>query len=267
MNETFLSMIHENRKYNGANELLEILSSFISGFAVPLREEHVGFFKNIIIPLHKVHYSHMFHDQLQRCSGMYIGKDTSLTEALIQGILRYWPYGNSPKEMLFLDELNGVLEFYDINKLDDIAPQILRRIFICMSSPQLQVSDRAVSFFEKEYFLAIIKNFKQIAFPLFVPSVVELSETHWFKILQESFASVRLILKEIDTALFDKVINDKENKTYNALIYMHNSPMRAEREHKWEVLISEAKRIEPGFVVPQVPYTDSHVVGLNNKII
>jgi serine/threonine-protein phosphatase 2A regulatory subunit B' len=30
------------------------LASIISGFAVPLRDEHVIFFKNVIIPLHKV---------------------------------------------------------------------------------------------------------------------------------------------------------------------------------------------------------------------
>jgi len=48
------TLIHENYKFNGVAELLDILASIISGFAVPLREEHVKFFKNVIIPLHKV---------------------------------------------------------------------------------------------------------------------------------------------------------------------------------------------------------------------
>ena len=50
----FYTLIHENYKFNGAAELLEILASIISGYAVPLREEHVHFFKTVIIPLHKV---------------------------------------------------------------------------------------------------------------------------------------------------------------------------------------------------------------------
>ena len=54
MNECFYTLIHETHKFNGAAELLDILASIISGFAVPLREEHVIFFKNVIIPLHKV---------------------------------------------------------------------------------------------------------------------------------------------------------------------------------------------------------------------
>ena len=41
MNECFYTLIHESHKFNGAAELLDILASIISGFAVPLRDEHV----------------------------------------------------------------------------------------------------------------------------------------------------------------------------------------------------------------------------------
>ena len=54
MNETFYALIHEQHKFNGAAELLDILAAIISGFAVPLREEHVLFFKSVIVLLHKV---------------------------------------------------------------------------------------------------------------------------------------------------------------------------------------------------------------------
>ena len=54
INDCFLTLVHETYKFNGVAELLDILASIISGFAVPLREEHVIFFKNVIIPLHKV---------------------------------------------------------------------------------------------------------------------------------------------------------------------------------------------------------------------
>lgn len=52
--DCFLTLVHESYKFNGAPELLDILASIISGFAVPLREEHVIFFRNVITPLHKV---------------------------------------------------------------------------------------------------------------------------------------------------------------------------------------------------------------------
>ena len=42
INESFYELIHETHKFNGAAELLDILASIISGFAVPLRDEHVA---------------------------------------------------------------------------------------------------------------------------------------------------------------------------------------------------------------------------------
>lgn len=39
--DLFNSLIHENYKFNGTSELLDIMAAIISGFAVPLREEHV----------------------------------------------------------------------------------------------------------------------------------------------------------------------------------------------------------------------------------
>ena len=84
---------------------MDILASIISGFAVPLREEHIIFFKNVIIPLHKVQTCHMFHEHLMRCSMLFLAKDPSLGLFLLDGLLRYWPFANSVKEVMFISEL------------------------------------------------------------------------------------------------------------------------------------------------------------------
>jgi serine/threonine-protein phosphatase 2A regulatory subunit B' len=81
------------------------LASIISGFAVPLRDEHVVFFKNVIIPLHKVQTCSSFYEQLLRCSMLFLTKDRSLAIALLEGLRRYWPFANCVKETLFLTEL------------------------------------------------------------------------------------------------------------------------------------------------------------------
>jgi serine/threonine-protein phosphatase 2A regulatory subunit B' len=49
-----LYITYEKEEHNGLTELLEILSSVINGYAVPLKEEHKVFAKRILIPLHKV---------------------------------------------------------------------------------------------------------------------------------------------------------------------------------------------------------------------
>lgn len=206
INDSFLTMIHETQRFNGASELLDILASIISGFAVPLREEHVIFFKNVMIPLHKVMTSHLFHEQLLRCSMLFLSKDHGLAISLVEGLLRYWPFGNSPKETMFLTELQEVLEVCELSKLDPLVNKLFKRLVRCISGPQLQVADRAMCFFENDYFLGILRTYKQITFPMVVPVIVELAETHWHKILQESLNALKVILREIDPVAFDKAL-------------------------------------------------------------
>lgn len=103
--DTFYTLIHENYKFNGAAELLDIFASIISGFAVPLRDEHVYFFKTVIIPLHKVQTCPKFHNELLRCSMLFVSKDPNLAFSLIEGLLKYWPFASFGKETLFLAEL------------------------------------------------------------------------------------------------------------------------------------------------------------------
>ena len=105
INECFFALIHETHKFNGAAELLDILASIISGFAVPLRDEHVIFFKSIIIPLHKVQTVFSFYEQLLRCSMLFLTKDRTLAIPILEGLLKYWPFANCIKETLFLTEL------------------------------------------------------------------------------------------------------------------------------------------------------------------
>ena len=121
--DLFNSLIHENYKFNGTSELLDILASIISGFAIPLRTEHINFFHNIIIPLHKVQTCHKFHNELLRCAMLFLSKETQLAYPLIEGLLKYWPFANYHKATLFLSELLDILEVCcDMVKLQPLAP-------------------------------------------------------------------------------------------------------------------------------------------------
>jgi serine/threonine-protein phosphatase 2A regulatory subunit B' len=256
-------MIHETQRFNGASELLDILASIINGFAVPLREEHVVFFKEILIPLHKVKTSHLFHEQLLRCSMIFLSKDNSLAISLVEGLLRYWPFGNSPKEILFLPELSEVIQFCEHSKLEPLIPKLFKRLIRCISGPHVQVSDLAMQFFKNEYFLGILSSFKQLIFPILVPIIVNLAETHWHKILLESFKALKAVLEEIDQIAFDQALqNPKDAAKSNSLNAMHNLPKRAALESQWEALVEKAKTIDPSLSIPCLPYIENHVVCL-----
>ena len=206
INESFYALIHETHKFNGAAELLDILASIISGFAVPLRDEHVVFFKNVIIPLHKVQTCSQFYEQLLRCSMLFLTKDRTLAISLLEGLLRYWPFANCVKETLFLTELQEVLEVCEVDKIEHLVPRLFKRIVRCIGGIHLQVADRAMCFFENDYFLNILKTYKDKTFPMLVPVIAELADKHWHKILQESLIALKTILKEIDPFAFEEAL-------------------------------------------------------------
>ena len=203
--DSFYTLIHENYKFNGAPELLDILASIISGFAVPLREEHVYFFKTVIIPLHKVQTCQKFHNELLRCSMLFVSKDPLLAFPLVKGLLKYWPFANFGKEVQYLQELLEVLDVCDITKLEPYVVNLFKRIVKSIASPHLQVSDRAMCFFENDFFLSILKHYKAQIFPILVPVIVDLAENHWHKLLQDSLRALNNIMRDIDPSLFDKV--------------------------------------------------------------
>jgi len=206
MDQVFAALIHEGHKFNGAAEILDILASIISGFAVPLREEHKNFFNNIIIPLHKVQTSPLFYEQLMRCSMLYLTKDSSLAPALMEGLLKHWPFASTEKEILFLTELKETVEVAAPADIEYLIPKLFKRLIKCIGGQNMHVCDRAMCFFENDYFLNLLSTYKAQTFPIMVPTIVELSENHWQKVLMESLQAIRTILKDIDAKAFDHAL-------------------------------------------------------------
>ena len=88
--------------HNGLTELLEILSSITSGLSMPLKPEHVNFFKKVLIPLHKVKTLATYNTQLQLCVKNYLEKSNQLHVPLIMGLLKFWPITCPSKEVIFI---------------------------------------------------------------------------------------------------------------------------------------------------------------------
>ena len=147
---------------------------------------------------------------------LFLTKDRTLAIPLLEGLLRYWPFANCVKETLFLTELQEVLEVCEVEKVEPLIPKLFKRIVKCIGGIHLQVADRAMCFFENDYFLNILKTYKGETFPMLVPVIVDLAENHWHKILQESLIALKTILKEIDPYAFEESVKMtvKERKRY-----------------------------------------------------
>lgn len=256
LTDCFQTLIHDIHRFNGASELLDILASIISGFAVPLREEHQVFFKNIIIPLHKVQTSNQYFPNLIRCSLLFITKDANMAFLLLEGLLKYWPFANASKESFFLQELNEVLEFCEIKLLKPFISKLFKRLVKCLSGSHVILGD-AICLFESESFVHIIKTYKSIIFPILVPALISLTESHWHNVLKENFANLKEIIYKIDPSTYKSVIDSIElkKKDKNLKVNKHLED-RHIIELKWNSFSNQAKTKNHFFNENRVPFKD-----------
>jgi serine/threonine-protein phosphatase 2A regulatory subunit B' len=135
----FYRFVFETERHNGIAELLEVFGSVISGFAKPLKEEHKVFLWKALIPLHKPKVVGTYLPQLTYCVMQFIEKEPKLASTVIRGLLKYWPVTNSQKEMMFLGELEEVLEATEMAEFQKCMVPLFRRLAQCLNSSHFQV--------------------------------------------------------------------------------------------------------------------------------
>lgn len=113
--------------------------SIINGFALPLKEEHKVFLLKVLLPLHKAKSLSVYHPQLAYCVVQFLEKDPSLTEPVIRSLLKFWPKTHSPKEVMFLNELEEILDVIEPAEFQKVMDPLFRQLAKCVSSPHFQV--------------------------------------------------------------------------------------------------------------------------------
>lgn len=66
-------------------------------------------------------------------------KDFKLADTVIRGLLKYWPLTNSSKEVMFLGELEEVLEATQAAEFQRCMVPLFRQIGRCLNSSHFQV--------------------------------------------------------------------------------------------------------------------------------
>ncbi|XP_069465017.1 serine/threonine-protein phosphatase 2A 56 kDa regulatory subunit delta isoform isoform X4 [Ambystoma mexicanum] len=181
INNIFYRFIYETEHHNGIAELLEILGSIINGFALPLKEEHKMFLIRVLLPLHKVKSLSVYHPQLAYCVVQFLEKDSSLTEPVIVGLLKFWPKTHSPKEVMFLNELEEILDVIEPSEFVKVMEPLFRQLAKCVSSPHFQVAERALYYWNNEYIMSLISDNAARILPIMFPALYKNSKSHWNK--------------------------------------------------------------------------------------
>jgi serine/threonine-protein phosphatase 2A regulatory subunit B' len=166
INHVFYKFIYETDRHNGIAELLEILGSIINGFALPIKEQHKQFLARVLMPLHKVSFISVFHPQLSYCVTQFLEKDASLAPVIVKPILKFWPILSSKKELLFLQEVEEILDRVEAHNLGDAQVPLFKRIATCINSPHFQVSERSIYVLNNDVILRFVTNNRQTLVPI-----------------------------------------------------------------------------------------------------
>ncbi|XP_060191622.1 serine/threonine protein phosphatase 2A 57 kDa regulatory subunit B' theta isoform-like [Lycium barbarum] len=230
INNIFYRFIFETEKHNGIAELLEILGSIINGFALPLKEEHKLFLVRALIPLHKPKCIQMYHQQLSYCITQFVEKDCKLADTVIRGLLKYWPITNSSKEVMFLGELEEVLEATQSPEFQRCMVPLFRQISRCLSSSHFQVAERALFLWNNDHVENLIKQNRKVILPIIFPALEKNARGHWNQAVQSLTLNVRKIFSDIDSELFEECLQKFEEDQ------AQEGEVKRKREMTWKRL-------------------------------
>ncbi|XP_050294069.1 serine/threonine-protein phosphatase 2A 56 kDa regulatory subunit gamma isoform-like isoform X2 [Anthonomus grandis grandis] len=240
INNVFYRFIYETEHHNGIAELLEILGSIINGFALPLKEEHKVFLLRVLMPLHKVKSLSVYHPQLAYCVVQFLEKDPSLTQPVITSLLKYWPKTHSPKEVMFLNELEEILDAIEPVEFQKIMIPLFRQLAKCVSSPHFQVAERALYYWNNEYVMSLVSLNAAVILPLMFPSLYKNSKSHWNKTIHGLIYNAMKLFMEMNQKLFDECIQQYRQER------QRENEKQLQRKEVWDKVYTLAKSLPSG---------------------
>ncbi|XP_031103669.1 serine/threonine protein phosphatase 2A 57 kDa regulatory subunit B' beta isoform-like [Ipomoea triloba] len=234
INNVFYGFIYETERHSGIGELLEILGSIINGFALPMKEEHKLFLARALIPLHKPKTIAMYHQQLSYCIVQFVEKDYKLADVVIRGLLKYWPVTNCQKEVLFLGELEEVLEATQASEFQRCMVPLYRQIARCLNSPHFQVAERALFLWNNEHIVSLIAQNRNAILPIIFEALEKNIQFHWNQAVHGLTVNVRKMFLEMDANLFEECQRQYAEKMARA------TEVEKQRELRWQRLAAAA---------------------------
>ncbi|KAF9264816.1 protein phosphatase 2A regulatory B subunit [Marasmius fiardii PR-910] len=244
INNVFFHFIYETERHNGIAELLEILGSIINGFALPLKEEHKVFLTRVLLPLHKVKSLSLYHPQLAYCVVQFLEKDSLLAQDVMLGLLKFWPKVNSPKEVMFLNEVEEILDVTDPAEFQKIQVPLFQQMAKCINSQHFQVAERALLYWNNEYVVNLMSDNLSMILPIVFPALYTNSRSHWNRTIHGMVCNALKLFMEINPDLFDESMQQYKQRK------VEEQQAAVRKYEQWQKLRSIAIDRSPNGVIP-----------------
>lgn len=189
--------------------------SIINGFAVPIKEEHKVMMTRALLPLHKAKAIMPFHPQLSYCMVLYVAKDHELTREVVNGLLRFWPFGNSQKQLMFLNELEDIFEYVQEDDVPYFRDALALRLAKCIGGLHFQVAERTLLLWNCDRFVVLLSESeanRQAMLPILFPALYTNQASHWHESIRILSQRVLEQYADIDSALYQQCMLQFEER-------------------------------------------------------
>ncbi|EAY04571.1 phosphoprotein phosphatase, putative [Trichomonas vaginalis G3] len=221
MQNALYTFLFEDKFFCGVNEILEIFMSIINGYSVPLKQEHLRFFHSILLPLHGSDFYHSFADNLAICIGQYVQKDASLMVDFFKGLLTFWPKSSTVKEVMFIEQLDHILEVISDDQFDAIRMQLFDKIGDLVQSNAFRVSEAAMILWRNDRFVELSIKYSNEILPIITPRLYATGMQHWNSAIKNLAVSViRICMDSVspeESAQFNQKVKENEEASANQL--------------------------------------------------
>jgi serine/threonine-protein phosphatase 2A regulatory subunit B' len=122
----------------------------------------------------------------------------------VDSLLRYWPKTNSAKEVMFINEIEEILDITDSVEFPKIMIPVFQKIAQCISSSHFQVAERALYLWQNEFILNLMHEHIKDVMPILFKPLYTYSQQHWNRQIHTLVYTAIKQLMEMDPELFDE---------------------------------------------------------------
>jgi len=242
ISNVFYRFVYETERHNGVGELLEILGSIINGFAIPLKREHLQFLQYALIPLHIPKCVTLYHQQLSYCVIQFVEKDPDTAVPILNGLIRYWPWSSSAKQVLVMNELEEILELLGHEPLLVVRNTLFELIRKCLSSEHFQVTERTLFLWNNDQLInhgCLSKQHAPTLLPIIYIALVDKAEKHWNATVEGLATNVLKVYQDFDMKTYNACRERAEDQAATKI------QTEAMTQACWEQIYALAGKMEP----------------------
>jgi len=155
--------------------------------------------------LHKPKNLTLYNTQLTYCICQFLDKEPPLVDMVFRLLLRMWPMGNSPKEVLFISEIEELLNVVDELHFKRVRVPIFKRVGACFKSQHFQVAERALYLWSNDHIVSLVADSADTILPIIYGVLFFNAYHHWNRSIRSLSLGSLQLFQEIDGPLYNRI--------------------------------------------------------------